>query len=135
MKRKLISMLLCLAMITSAVPVLTHAEADVTAGIKATLRFDYPQTADRVKDSNIKIEMYRGDDIIGEIPFDGDVTGEISGSTNVVKKNTEGGVLGNETEIGYFDVNVSNLSLGDYKFKLSGTGYSDYESKTINLDN
>lgn len=135
MKRKLISMLLCSVMITSAVPVLTHAEADVTAGIKATLRFDYPQTADRVKDSNIKIEMYRGDDIIGEIPFDGDVTGEISGSTNVVKKNTEGGVLGNETEIGYFDVNVSNLSLGDYKFKLSGTGYSDYESKTITLDN
>lgn len=134
MKRRLIAMLLCSAMITSAVPVITHADAEVTAGIKATLRFDYPQTADRVKDSDIKIEMYRDNNIIGEIPLDGEVTGEISSSTTTVKKNTEGGVLENETEIGYFDVNVSNLALGNYKFKLTGTGYSDYESKPITLD-
>ncbi len=137
MKRKLISMLLCTAILSSAVPAVTFAdnEPEVTAGLKATLRFDYPQTAEKVLSSNIKIKMYREGDEIGEIPLDGEVTGEISENTSTLKKNTEGGVLENETEIGYFDVNISNLELGNYSFKLTGTGYSDYETKEIELDN
>lgn len=56
MKRKLISMLLCTAILSSAVPAVTFAdnEPEVTAGLKATLRFDYPQTAEKVLSSNIK---------------------------------------------------------------------------------
>ncbi len=136
MRKKISAMLLTLAMAASAIPApaLADTDAGITAGIKATLRFDYPQTAEKVDSSDIKIKMYRDSEEIGEIPMNGEVTGEINGHTNIVKKNTEGGVLGNETEIGYFDVEVSDLALGNYSFKLTGDGYNDYKTGDIKLD-
>lgn len=137
MRRKLISMLLCTAIASSVVPAAVSAEKniDVTAGIKATLRFDYPQTAEKVLNSDIKIKVYREDTVIGEIPLNGEVTGEISEKTSTLKKNTEGGPLEGQTQIGYFDAEIKGLELGDYKFKAEGTGYADYETKTVTLDN
>ncbi len=136
--KKFVSSLVCAALIASMLPTAALGAQDapgVTGEIKATLRFDYPQRLKKVEEKNIVVTMYEGNREIGKIPFNGEVTGEIKDKTVTVKKNNEGGdTIADGGEIGYFDINVEKLPLGDYKFKVSGSDYSDFETRTIRLD-
>lgn len=136
--KKFISSLVCAALCASMLPASALAAQntpEAAGGIKATLRFDYPQRLEKVQEKNIVVTMYRGNEEIGKIPFDGEVTGEIKNQTVTVKKNNEGGEdIANGGEIGYFDINVENLPQGDYKFKLTGKDYADFETRTVTLN-
>ena len=133
-------MILCSALALSAAPAAGHADedtqtSDITGSIHTTLRFDYPQLLTNVEKKNINITLYKNGNAIGEIPFGGEVSGEISDRAVVTKKNIDGGELTNEKEIGYFDVNIPGLPLGDYSFEFSGDGYTGYKTQAIRLDN
>lgn len=135
-KKKITSMVLCAALASSLIPtagMAADAQA-VTGSIKATLRFDYPQLRTKVQEKNISITMYREGEVIGEIPLGKDVTGEISDKTQTVEKNIYGVELTNEPEIGYFDVNIADMPLGEYSFAIKGDGYTPYKTKEITLD-
>lgn len=140
MKKKIMSLVLCLAMAASAFPVSALAAGEqseeITGKIKATLRFDYPQLVSNVSKKNISVTLYDEDgNSMGEIPFEGSVNGAISSNTTVTKKNTEGGVLTDESgEIGYFDVDISDLPLGNYRMEFEGDGYTPYKTPVIELD-
>lgn len=140
MKRKIISMILCSAIAASmlSVPILANgAETEqITGKIKATLRFDYPQIMSNVQQKNINVTLYDKDgNSIGNIPFDGDVSGEVSSKTVVSKKNADGGELMDESgEIGYFDVDITDLPLGRYSFGFEGDGYVPYKTPELVLD-
>ena len=135
-KKKITSMVLCAALTASLIPTAGMAadEQAVTGSIKATLRFDYPQLRTKVQEKNISITMYREGEVIGEIPLGKEITGEISDKAQAVEKNIYGAELTNEPEIGYFDVNIADMPLGEYSFALKGDGYTPYKTKSIKLD-
>ncbi len=142
MKKKLISAVLCLAFVLSMFPAAGFAaetqtqESDITGSIKATLRFDYPQLLSKVQEKNINVTMYDKDgNSVGKIPFDEEITGTISDKATAIKKNVDGAELTNEKEIGYFDMNISGLPLGEYSFAFEGDGYTPYRTPKIKLDN
>ncbi len=136
--KKIISALLCAAIAASALPMngfaANNQNNDVTGSIKATLRFDYPQRIDKVNEQNINVTMYKDGNAIGEIPFNGDITGEISSKASVVKRNTDGTEMTNESEIGYFDIDISDLALGNYSFAFEGDSYTQYKTPSIKLN-
>lgn len=140
MKKRLLSLLLCAGIAASMLPVPALANgtetADVTGSVKATLRFDYPQLLSNVQKKNINVTLYDKDgNSMLEIPFDGKASGAVSDRTVVSKKNTEGGELTDESgEIGYLDVEVSKLPLGEYSFGFKGDGYVPYKTPVIELD-
>lgn len=140
MKKKIMSLVLCLAMAASAFPVSALAAGEqteeITGKIKATLRFDYPQLASNVSEKDVNVTLYDEDgNSMGKIPFEGSVSGAISSDITVTKKNTEGGVLTGESgEIGYFDIDISNLPLGSYSLGFEGNGYTPYKTPVIKLD-
>lgn len=140
MKKRMISLLLCAGIAVSMLPVPAMADgtetADITGSVKATLRFDYPQLLSNVQKKNINVTLYDKDgNSMAEIPFDGEASGAAGDRTAVSKKNTEGGLLTDESgEIGYFDVDISNLPLGKYSFGFKGDGYVSYKTPVIELD-
>lgn len=138
MKKRIISLLLCAGIAASMLPVPAMADGTETAtgSVKATLRFDYPQMLSNVQKKNINVTLYDKDgNSMVEIPFDGEASGAVSDRTVVIKKNTEGGFLTDDSgEIGYFDVDISNLPLGKYSFGFKGDGYVPYKTPVIELD-
>lgn len=142
MKKKILSTFLSLTLAVSAFPAAigfaaeTQPSAKEASGsIKATLRFDYPQLLSKVQEKNINVTVYNENkEAIGKIPFDGDITGEISGKTGISKKNVDGTELTNEKEIGYFDMDISGLPLGEYSFAFEGDGYTSYKTPAVKLE-
>lgn len=138
-KKRLLAMILSAALTLTTVPAAVFAADEqntgITGSLHATLRFDYPQLLETVNEKNINVTLYNKDGgVIGEIPFDGGVSGEISDRAVVTKKNTEGGVMNGEKEIGYLDITVPGLPLGDYSFEFKGDGYVPYKTPVISID-
>ena len=138
-KKRLLAAILSAALTLTTVPAAVFAadeqDTDITGSLHATLRFDYPQLLATVSEKNINVTLYdKNGSAIGEIPFDGGVSGEISDRAVVTKKNTEGGVMNGEKEIGYLDITVPGLPLGDYSFEFKGDGYVPYKTPVISID-
>lgn len=112
--RKFISAVLCAAIISAVSPAAGFAAeapqdnpSNVTGSIKATLCFNYPQMLSKVREKGINITLYKGDEEIGAVSLGGEATVAAGAKVHAVIKNTEGVELTNESEIGYFDVDVS----------------------------
>ncbi len=139
-QKKTIATVLCAALLSSVIATTGFAAEpeQVTAtgamgSIKATLRFDYPQLLSKVKEKNINITLYKDGTAMGEIPLNGEVTGELGDKTRVTQKNVDGVAITTEEEIGYLDVDINELPLGKYSFAFEGDGYTPYKTPTIAL--
>lgn len=141
-RKRLLAALLSAAVSVSAIPMTSFAanskaavseSAEVTGSIKATLRFDYPQLLSKVSEKNISATLYKDGEVISRIPLTGSAAGTYD-NVRVTAKNTDGVEMTNESEIGYFDVDVTELPLGNYRFAFEGDGYADYKTPSIELD-
>lgn len=136
--KKMVAAILCAAFFASMLPMTGFAaeqtSAAVTGSLKATLRFDYPQRLAKVQEKDIQVTLYKNQQKMGEISLDGTVTDALSGTVQTALKNTDGVGLTTESEIGYFDIDVSGLEQGSYSFAFEGEGYTPYRTPAIELN-
>lgn len=142
--RTLVSWVLCITMmLTLAMPFSANVFAaeestvnqDVTGSITATLRFDYPQLTENIKERGITAVFSSNTAELGSVELDGTKAVKIGGyDAQVTAKNLDGAPLTTEAEIGYFDIVISGLPLGEYTFRFSGKGYTAYTTPKIKLD-
>ena len=141
-QRKMISAVLSAAILLSAMfstsfaaeDSQTSTTSDVTGSIKATLRFDYPQLLEKVRQKDIKVTLYKDNERLGSAALDGTVTGGIQNQASVVMKTVDGVERTTEAEIGYLDVDISELPLGAYSLLFEGDGYQTYKTPAIQLN-
>ncbi|MCI8284138.1 MAG: hypothetical protein HFE90_02560 [Firmicutes bacterium] len=134
---KALSVLLTLCMLCSLLytPVASAAteqtDGSVTGSISATIRIDYEQTLDEIKERMVKAEILKGGTSIGSINLWEDF------SSGYLKKDTkeypfEVKVRSNDNNPEYLDFTVKNLPTGKYTVKFTGKGYVSY-SENITL--
>lgn len=144
--QKLISALLCFAMMCSLFavePPAKAAAAETSYSIKQqsgsiglTVCFDFPQTKESVAAQDLKLTLSKGGAQAVVALNDGTLSENTLGLTAaqvfVQRKNTEGEELTSERQIGYLEANISGLALGDYTVSLTGRGYRKF-SQTLSL--
>ncbi len=143
--RTTVSWMLCIAMLlTLMLPFSANVFAAeetavsqaVTGNITATLRFDYPQLLENVKQREITAVFSHGKEELGRVTLDGTKTVKFGTyDAQITVKNRDGAPLTTEAEIGYFDIAVYNLPLGEYTFCFSGKGYTPCTTPSIRLNN
>ena len=134
--RRAVSGLLTLALGASlCAPPLTAAAAEGgdaaqspagqgTGSITLTVHFDLPQRAQEVTDRDLCLTLTgEGKDLtvhLNDVP-----TAPVDGiAVSVEKQNTQGVPLTNEQQIGYYQVVLNSLPVGEYELALSGRGYA-----------
>lgn len=143
--RKMVSCVLSIAMmLTLMLPLSKNvlaaddsaiAQNSVTGSVTATLRFDYPQLAENIKEREITAVFSSGTKELGRVVLDDTKTVQFSGyEAQITAKNRYGTEISTEPEIGYFDIAIYNLPLGEYSFKFSGKGYTEYTTPAIKLE-
>lgn len=136
-KTRFIAAALCAAVFSSMLPAAVFASdtetSAATGSLQATLRFDYPQRLEKVKEKDINVTLYKGNEQLGSVSLDGEATGILDVQAQVSVKNTDGVNLTTESEIGYFDVDVSGLEQGKYSFSFEGDGYVTYKTPEIEI--
>ncbi|WP_325228988.1 fibronectin type III domain-containing protein, partial [Oscillibacter sp.] len=127
-KQRVLSLLLAGALL---VPGLPAAEAawggEDSGGISATVRVDWPQTLETLRDRRVRAELYQEGRSLGTL----DLTEE-NGRTDVggypalvALRNQDGGELGGGRWPAYLDLAVSGLPQGNYTLEFTGEGYAD----------
>ncbi len=154
-KKRMISALLCAAILLPAVPAIGAAaetpsafaaetQSAETGTIKATLRFDYPQRIGKVEEKNIKMMLLKNGEYSGEFLFNDNSVKDLPSSdvkVTVIKKDPAGGLIesgvSKDREIGYFDVEISGLPAdksNQYKLEFVGDGYTKFTTGEFVLD-
>ncbi|WNX86141.1 M60 family metallopeptidase [Agathobaculum sp. NTUH-O15-33] len=144
-QKRMLSVLLAGAMLVS--PVLPAAravdepagrgETSVRGGISATLRLDYAQKLDEIKERNVSVTLMKTQDgkvteTLGTVALgDGARTGALDAVVSA--RNADGGELGGSEWPGYLDVSFGDLPRGTYSLRFSGTGYTTHE-QPVDMD-
>lgn len=117
---------------------LSESEAkSATGSITATLRFDYPQTIANIQDRNISMELLAEGKSIGSVKLAAQSVQETKiGAYPAVLtlKNTDGIPVTTETQVGYLELVISDLPLGNYALAFHGEGYQDYTVADVQLE-
>ena len=132
-----LSLILALSLLAPGLPAAYAAPAGTPTGsIGLTLRFDLPQTAANAAGRNIQLEV-RGSGGAARIslPSGAALENSLGASVSAVVKNTDGVILTNESQVGYYEVELSGLPAGGsrYDLTLTGMGYKSFR-QTVTLD-
>lgn len=142
MGKRMLALLLAASMCGGTLPALAAepsepdgAGASGSGTIEATLRFDYRQTAQAVQERKITVSLLKGGVAVGQPqPLDGDTLSFDKYDAQVASRNVDGGPLGNEPYIGYYDLKIPALPADEaYQLEFKGEGYKTYRTKEISL--
>ncbi len=134
MKRRIISLLLAASLLSGAVPA-ARADGTVTGqalgSIAATLRLDFPQRLEEIRERNVQVELFQDGARLGRLSLGWEDGGAQVGGfpAAVALRNEDGGELGGGSWPGYLDVTVENLPQGDYALEFTGEGYAAYTQR------
>nr|WP_325211846.1 M60 family metallopeptidase [uncultured Oscillibacter sp.] len=127
-RQRILSLLLAGALL---VPGLPAAEAawggEDTGSVSATVRVDWPQTLEALRDRRVRAELYQEGRSLGILDLTReDGRADLGGyPASVALRNQDGGALGGGRWPGYLDLTVSGLPQGDYALEFTGDGYAD----------
>ncbi len=127
-KQRVLSLLLAGALLVPGLPAAEAAwgGADL-GGISATVRVDWPQTLEALRDRRVRAELYQEGRSLGTLDLtEEDGRADLGGYPAVVAlRNQDGGELGGGRWPGYLDMSVSGLPQGNYTLEFTGDGYAD----------
>ena len=127
-KQRVLSLLLAGALLVPGLPAAEAAwgGADL-GGISATVRVDWPQTLEALRDRRVRAELYQEGRSLGTLDLtEEDGRADLGGYPAVVAlRNQDGGELGGGRWPGYLDLTVSGLPQGNYTLEFTGDGYAD----------
>lgn len=119
----------------TSVELVSTRTTKATGDIQAMIRMDYPISIDKLKDSDIAVDLYRGNQKIASGSLqEGTLTfTDGSAATGTVTWKT------NETMVTSVDVQFTGLSAeaneNQYYLELTGTGFQSYRSEVLTLSN
>ncbi|MDE7010928.1 MAG: M60 family metallopeptidase [Oscillospiraceae bacterium] len=128
-RTRVLSLLLTAALLLSSLSWASLARAEeadgVTGSISATLRVDYAQRLDALRDRQVQAELLRDGRSLGVLPlWEADSGLDAGGyAAEVSLRNPEGGDLGGGQWPGYLDLTVKDLPRGSYSLRFTGRGY------------
>lgn len=117
------------------VELISTGSTDATGEIQAMIRMDYPILADKMRESDAMVTLYRGDTVIAQ--------GTLQKETDTLLFTDGSAATGkiswriNKEKIAYIDIHISGLSAEDgqnqYRLKFEGTGFKTYTSEILSL--
>lgn len=127
MKRRILSLLLAASLLWGAVPGARAAgtvAGQVLGSVAATLRLDYPQHLEEIRERDVQVALFRDGERLGRLSLGWEDGGAQMGGypAAVALRNEDGGELGGGSWPGYLDVTVENLPQGDYTLEFTGEG-------------
>ena len=128
-RTRLLSALLTAALLLSSFSWASPARAAeggaVTGSISATVRIDYAQRLDALRDRQVQAELLRDGKSVGALPLWEENSQLTVGGygAEVTLRNTDGGELGGGQWPGYLDLTVKDLPQGNYSLRFTGRGY------------
>ncbi len=109
------------------------AESGVTGSVSATLRIDYEQSLEELRERNVQVEVLQGGASLGVLPlYESAETTLGQYPAAVTHRNRDGGELGGGSWPGYLDLEVKGLPQGSYTLRFTGRGYVTCE-ETVNM--
>lgn len=127
-RQRIVSLLLAGALLLPGLPAAEAAWIGENNGdISATVRVDWPQTLEALRDRRVRAELFQEGRSLGTL----DLTREDSRAdlggypASVALRNEDGGALGGGRWPGYLDLTVSGLPQGDYTLEFTGDGYAN----------
>ena len=109
----------------------------ITGQLNLKINFDLPQTKNEVFSRNINIRISNNDGRCSIIDLSNSiVSGDLIMEEQVfVDSSVVGSLLDNESnmQLGLFDINISDLQIGEYEIQVSGDGYTTL-TQSINID-
>ena len=126
-KQRILSLLLAGALLVPGLPAASAAGSGADSGtISATVRVDWPQTLEALRDRRVRAELYQEGRSLGTLALTEDSRADLGGYPAVVAlRNQDGGELGGGRWPGYLDLTVSGLPQGNYTLEFTGDGYAD----------
>ena len=99
-----------------------------TGSIGLTIGFGLPQRADEVASRALKLTLTNSSGQSAVIDLEsGSVTGEsilTAGQVSMEKQNAQGVPMTTEQQVGYYEIKLTGLPVGDYTLRLEGKGYA-----------
>ncbi len=126
-RQRLLSLLLAGALLVPALPAAGAAWDGVDSGsVSATVRVDWPQTLEALRDRRVRAELYQEGRSLGTLDLaEEDSRADLSGyPASVALRNQDGGALGGGRWPAYLDLTVSGLPQGNYALEFTGDGYA-----------
>ena len=135
--KRMTAALLAVVMVLSLLPGQTaralaaDPDDDVRGSISATLRIDYAQSLETLRDREVRVEVLRGSTSLGTVPLTAFEAGSLSGGSQVLvsARSRDGGDLGGGSWPGYLDLELNGLPLDTYTLRFTGRGYVPFEQK------
>ena len=135
--KRMTAALLAVVMVLSLLPGQTaralaaDPDDDVRGSISATLRIDYAQSLETLRDREVRVEVLRGSTSLGTVPLTAFKAGSLTGGSQVLvsARSRDGGDLGGGSWPGYLDLELNGLPLDTYTLRFTGRGYVPFEQK------
>lgn len=135
--KRMTAALLAVVMVLSLLPGQTaralaaDPDDDVRGSISATLRIDYAQSLETLRDREVRVEVLRGSTSLGTVPLTAFKASSLTGGSQVLvsARSRDGGDLGGGSWPGYLDLELNGLPLDTYTLRFTGRGYVPFEQK------
>ena len=114
---------MALSMLT---PVWAAEKASTAAGeLRATVRIDYQQTLNELKERNVQAKLSRNGQSLGTVSLTKSAQTQLNGCiAQVSLRDQDGGALTGTAAPGALDLTVTGLSQGKYTLRFTGEGYA-----------
>ena len=135
-RERILSLLLAGALLLPALPPAKAAEPEGSGSVSATVRVDWPQSLEALRDRNVRAELFQDGRSLGSISLAEETEQSRLGGypAEVTLRNQDGGELGGGRWPGYLDLKVGRLPRGEYALEFTGDGYTTYRQR-LSLQN
>ncbi len=127
-RQRVASLLLAGALLIPALPAAEAVWDEAVSGaVSATVRVDWPQTLEALRDRRVRAELFQEGRSLGILDLTEETSRQDLGGypASVALRNQDGGSLGGGRWPGYLDLTVSGLPQGNYALEFAGDGYAN----------
>ena len=130
-RERLVSLLLAGALLLPALPPARAAETAGNGSVSATVRVDWPQSLEELRERDVRAELFQNGRSLGLISLtEENASGELGGYPAAVSlRNQDGGALSGGRWPGFLDLSVTGLPQGEYALEFTGSGYTAYRQE------
>ena len=129
-RQRILSWLLAAALLLPALPAAEAEEISVSGSISATLRIDWLQSLEGLRNRDLQAELFQGGRSLGSLDLTAEGQTVLGGyAAAVTLRNRDGGSLGGGNWPGYLDIAVDGLPQGDYALAFTGEGYVPFRQE------